>query len=90
MVARRAGVQLADDRHGRDVAVALDRRRRYDLSRRNALRGSTGLPPTCCANIAARITAVPGLARTGVDPVLVEGHADVVSARVTAAAITAS
>jgi len=88
-VARRAGAQLADDVTAETFAVALDRRRRYDLSRRNALPWLYGIATNLLRqHRRAELRQYRALARTGVDPVLVEGHADVVSARVTAAAMT--
>jgi len=54
--------------------------RRYDLSRRNALPWLYGIATNLLRqHRRAELRQYRALARTGVDPVLVEGHADVVS-----------
>jgi RNA polymerase sigma-70 factor (ECF subfamily) len=87
-LSRRAGGQLADDLTGETFLVALRQRQRYDLNQRNALPWLYGI----ATNLLRRhrrteVRQYRAFARSGVDPVT-ESHADAVSARVAAEAVT--
>jgi RNA polymerase sigma factor (sigma-70 family) len=87
-LARRAGGQLADDLTGETFLAALRQRRRYDLGHRSALPWLYGI----ATNLLRRhrrteVRQYRAFARSGVDPVT-ESHAEAVSARVAAAAVT--
>jgi RNA polymerase sigma factor (sigma-70 family) len=87
-LARRVGSQLAEDLTGETFLIAFDRRRRYDLTHRDALPWLYGIASNLLhQHRRAEVRQYRALARTGVDPVL-DNHADSVSARVAAEALT--
>src|SRR5882757_7991932 len=88
-LARRAGAQIADDLTAETFLVALSRRRKFDPVHRTALPWLYGIATNLLRqHRRTEMRQYRALARTGVDPVLIEGHADAVSARVTAEAMT--
>lgn len=85
-LARRVGGQLADDLTGQTMLVAFDRRRRFDLSQPSALPWLYGI----ATNLLHRHTRTEvrrhrALAKATADTTL-DGHDELVTDRVTAAA----
>ncbi|GLY71485.1 RNA polymerase sigma factor [Amycolatopsis taiwanensis] len=85
-LARRVGTQLADDLTGQTMLVAFDQRRRFDLTQRNALPWLYGIASNLLGrHRRAEIRQYRALARIGPDQTA-EGHENLVSDRVSAAA----
>ncbi|MEQ7127265.1 RNA polymerase sigma factor [Actinopolymorpha sp. B11F2] len=83
-VSRRLGASAADDVVGDTFLAAFRRRRRYDLTRPDALPWLYGIASNLVGrHRRAEVRAYRALARTGVDPV-VDSYAEQVEARVTA------
>ncbi|WAL64623.1 RNA polymerase sigma factor [Amycolatopsis cynarae] len=85
-LARRVGAQLADDLTGQTMLVAFDQRRRFDLGQGTALPWLYGIATRLLKR--HRRTEARGLralARTGADEAE-QGHDELVTARVSAAA----
>ncbi|MEQ4204271.1 RNA polymerase sigma factor [Actinopolymorpha sp. B9G3] len=83
-VSRRLGASAADDVAGDTFLAAFRRRRRYDLTRPDALPWLYGIASNLVGrHRRAEVRAYRALARTGVDPV-VDSYAEQVEARVTA------
>lgn len=85
-LARRVGAQLADDLTGQTMLVAFDQRRRFDVAQRSALPWLYGIASNLLGrHRRAEARHYRALARIGLDQDT-EGHADLVSDRVSAAA----
>ncbi|MBV8932264.1 MAG: RNA polymerase sigma factor [Kutzneria sp.] len=86
-LSRRAGAALADDLTAETFLAAFRGRRRFDLTARTALPWLYGIATNLVRrHRRAEVAQYRAMARTGVDPVFADNHADLVADRVVAVA----
>jgi len=86
-LARRIGVTAADDLLAQTFLVAFERRSNYDRARPDARPWLYGIATNLLRrHLREEVRQYRAWARTGIDPVVAEGHADRVADRVDASA----